>query len=41
MEVTRTFDILERLKKRFPKDDILAGKHNGEWVRYSTTEYIN
>src|SRR6056297_1200855 len=41
MEVTRTFDILERLKKQFPKDDILAGKQNGEWVKYNTTEYIN
>ncbi|MFW6101148.1 MAG: AMP-dependent synthetase/ligase [Bacteroidota bacterium] len=41
MEVKRTFDILERLNHQFPKDDILADKHNGEWVRYSTTEYLN
>lgn len=41
MAVTRTFDILERLKNKFPREDILAGKQNGEWVKYSTTEYIN
>lgn len=39
MEVTRTFDILDRLNQNFPKDDILAGKQNGEWVTYSTSEY--
>lgn len=41
MEVTRTFDLLERLKDNFQKDDILAGKEDGEWVKYSTQEYYD
>ncbi len=40
MVVTRTFDILERINEKFPKNDILAGKQNGKWVTYSTGEYI-
>lgn len=40
MEITRTFDILERLDNMFIKDDILAGKQDGEWIKYSTKEYI-
>ena len=38
-EVTRTFDLLDRLVEDFPKDDILAGKINGEWVKYSSHDY--
>src|SRR6056297_2413447 len=40
MEVKRTFDILERLQTDFQKKDILAGKQNGKWFKYSTSEYI-
>ncbi|MDR2585184.1 MAG: long-chain fatty acid--CoA ligase [Prevotellaceae bacterium] len=40
MEVTRTFDILARLKALYPKDDILAGKKDGKWITYSTDDYI-
>lgn len=40
MEVLRTFDILKRLERKFPKDDILAGKKDGVWHKYSTKEYI-
>jgi long-chain acyl-CoA synthetase len=40
MEVTRTFDLLERYKSHYQKEDALAGKQNGKWVRYSTNEYI-
>jgi long-chain acyl-CoA synthetase len=39
MAVTRTFDILDRLNQKFPKDDMLAGKQNGNWIKYSTREY--
>lgn len=39
MEITRTFDLLDYLVDRFPKDDILAGKVNGEWVKYSSHDY--
>ena len=41
MEVTRTFDLLDRLLENYPqKDDILAGKENKQWVKYSTKDYI-
>ncbi|MBN1985619.1 MAG: long-chain fatty acid--CoA ligase [Prolixibacteraceae bacterium] len=39
MEVTRTFDILERYLEEFPREDALGGKKNGEWYTYSTEEY--
>jgi len=40
MEVKRTFDILDLLQEKYQKDDILAGKENGIWVKYSTEQYI-
>ncbi len=41
MEVSRIFDLLPRYKNSFrPKDDALAGKENGEWIRYSIDQYI-
>ena len=40
MEVMRTFDLLDRYRELFIKDDALCCKKNGEWVRYSTLEYI-
>ena len=39
MEITRTFDLLDHLVANYPKDDILAGKVNGEWVKYSSADY--
>ena len=40
MQVTRTFDILTAFKKKWPgKQDALASKQNGEWRRYSISEY--
>jgi long-chain acyl-CoA synthetase len=39
--VTRIFDLLPHYVENFkPKDDVLAGKENGEWVKYSITQYI-
>lgn len=39
--VRRTFDLLERYKTNFPsKTDALAGKQNGNWILYSTHDYI-
>ena len=35
----RTFDLLDLLVERYPKEDILAGKVNGEWVTYSSHDY--
>ncbi len=40
MEVTRIFDLLERFAEKFPKSDALAGKEEGDWVKYSTQQYI-
>ena len=41
MEVTRIFDLLPRYKETFrPKDDALAGKENGQWIKYSIGQYI-
>jgi len=41
MEVTRIFDLLPRYKSIFKlKDDTLAGKEDGKWVKYSIDQYI-
>lgn len=40
MEITRTFDLLDHLISNYPeKEDILACKEKGEWVKYSTHDY--
>lgn len=39
MEVTRVFDLLDWIVEKYPKADTLAGKHNGEWTKYSANEY--
>lgn len=42
MEITRTFDLLDRYQEKFlDKDDALAGKMNGNWIKYSSQDYIN
>jgi long-chain acyl-CoA synthetase len=41
MEVTRVFDLLDRYLEKFPKDDALAGKEEGEWMKYSTRSYVD
>ena len=41
MEITKTFDLLVRYQEKFPdKNDALAAKRDGKWVKYSTEEYI-
>jgi long-chain acyl-CoA synthetase len=41
-DVTRLFDILPHYAESFkPKDDVLAGKDNGKWIKYSIKEYIS
>ncbi|QZE14560.1 long-chain fatty acid--CoA ligase [Halosquirtibacter laminarini] len=40
-KVTRTFDILDRLKNEFPEKAMLTGKNGKNWYSYTTTEYIN
>ena len=42
MEPTRTFDLLTRMQNQFAdKTDVLAGKEDGKWKRYSVKEYID
>ncbi len=42
MSVTRTFDLLERYNKEYPKiKDAFANKVNGKWNHYSSRDYIN
>lgn len=36
----RLFDLLPHLAKQYQKDVILSGKSTGQWVSYSTDEYI-
>jgi long-chain acyl-CoA synthetase len=40
MDVTRIFDILPYHAATFkPKDDVIASKENGEWVKYDIRQY--
>lgn len=38
--VSRTFDLLDRYRSLFDKNDALCFKQNGAWKKYSTAEYI-
>lgn len=38
-DVKRTFDILDLCEESYPREDALAGKTNGKWYTYSTSEY--
>ncbi len=40
-DISRTFDLLERYKKKFIKDDVFVAKQNGVWTKYSTQQYID
>lgn len=41
MQATRIFDILENYKSKYPnKKDALSAKVNGQWVNYSSKDYI-
>jgi long-chain acyl-CoA synthetase len=40
MAVTRNFDLLNRYKELFNKEDALCSKQNGVWVKYSSGNYI-
>lgn len=41
MEVTRVFDILDLYKTKYKKDDLLCGKENKQWKKYSSEDFIN
>ncbi len=38
--VSRTFDLLDRYRDRFNKEDALCFKQHGAWKKFSTSEYI-
>jgi len=40
MEVTRIFDLLPAYELKFkPKEDVIASKENGGWIKYSIKQY--
>ena len=40
MEITRIFDLLPYYESVFkPKNDVIASKENGEWIKYSIQQY--
>jgi long-chain acyl-CoA synthetase len=39
MNITRTFDLLDKYRTA-PKDDALCFKQDGEWIKYSSHDYI-
>ena len=41
MEITRVFDILDLYKTTYIKEDVLAGKENKQWKKYSSNDLIN
>ena len=41
MEITRVFDILDLHKGTYQKDDILCGKVNKQWKKYSSNDFVN
>jgi long-chain acyl-CoA synthetase len=41
MECKRLFDCIDYQLQHFPKEDMLSGKENGTWRKYSTQEVAN
>ena len=40
MEITRIFDLLPYYEQKYkPKDDVIASKENGQWMKYSIKQY--
>jgi long-chain acyl-CoA synthetase len=40
MVVTRNFDLLDRYKELYSKEDALCAKQNGVWIKFSTADYL-
>ncbi|MBN2862790.1 MAG: AMP-binding protein [Bacteroidales bacterium] len=40
MKVERTFDLLDRYREFPEKEDAFCAKRNGEWVKYSSADYL-
>ncbi|MCS6968986.1 MAG: long-chain fatty acid--CoA ligase [Cytophagales bacterium] len=41
MEPRRAFDLLYYQRQHYPKPDAIAGKQNGQWIKYSTEDVIH
>lgn len=41
MEIVRNFDLIAQIKEKYNREDTLASKKNGTWVKVSTTELID
>lgn len=41
MSIKRTFDILDWMLIEYPSNTALVGHSQGEWIKYSSEEYIN
>lgn len=41
MEIKRLFDLLTYQLSKYPKEDALAKKENGVWVKYSTQQFVD
>lgn len=41
MEVTRVFDILDLHKSTYQKEDLLTGKENKQWKKYSSNDLVD
>jgi long-chain acyl-CoA synthetase len=41
MNVERTFDLLDRYRAHFIKEDALCSKQNGIWIKFSSADYID
>ncbi len=40
MEIRRMFDVLDYAMKTYPRTDALASKVDGQWITWSTEEYV-
>ena len=41
MEATRIFDLLDRYSNNYKdKIDAFGAKENGEWIKYSSNDYV-
>nr|WP_068888063.1 long-chain fatty acid--CoA ligase [Pedobacter panaciterrae] len=39
--ITRVFDLLQYNLEKFPKEEFVSGKINGQWVKYSTQKFCH
>jgi long-chain acyl-CoA synthetase len=39
--ITRVFDLLQYNLEKFPKEEFVSGKINGQWVKYSTQKFCD